>query len=260
MITCDMQGGLGNIMFQVATAYALAKNNNDIAYFDLSQNIKCVTNHFNNLGEYKDNIFHKLNDVPLMSHKNHYTEPSFAYTPIPYQTDCFIHGYYQSEKYFVDMRNEILDLFEIKPDIYNYICNKYNINFDNYTSLHVRRGDYIKLSHVHHVLDPEYYWKALKMINPKNVMIFTDDPEWVKSVFKPVMERHNIIIIENEKDYIDMYMMSLCKNNIIANSSFSWWGAWLNKHIDKQVVCPSKWFTQNTHDIKDIYPEGWIKI
>lgn len=258
MITCDMQGGLGNIMFQVATTYALAKRNNGECYFDLSKSISCVTQHFNNLSQYKDNIFSNLPNNKVMNHNNHYSEPTFQYSPIPYNEDLFIHGYFQTEKYFCDFREDIIKLFEIPKTITSEIKMKYsNLYFSNSVSMHIRRGDYLKFQHIHKILPKQYYVEALKHFPNKEIIVFSDDMDWVKDNFK----EYNLHFIEGEPDYIDMLLMSSCQHNIIANSSFSWWGAWLNQNPTKKVICPKEWFAKNVkHDIKDLYPKEWIMI
>lgn len=258
MITCDMQGGLGNIMFQVAAAWSLAKRNNDECYFDLSQGCKSCTPHFKSLSKYKNNIFHKLNDRPLKKHDNHYSEPHFHYTPIPYKKDLFIHGYYQSYRYFDDFKEDICDLFTLPEDVQQEADSKYCWNWHECVSMHIRRGDYLKFSHVHKNLDYVKYWKNCEELFPfKKIVMFSDDPQWAKKSFRG--DRF-IIKEDQDPDYIDMYYMSKCQHNIIANSTFSWWAAYLNRNEDKKVVAPIKWFNgQVTHDTKDLYPNDWIK-
>ena len=126
------------------------------------------------------------------------------------------------------------------------------------TSIHVRRGDYVKHPNHHPVQTIEYYNKSVEMVGKDTtIVVFSDDIEWCKKNFNI----DNIIYIEDEKDYIELYLMSLCDNNIISNSSFSWWGAWLNTNENKKVIAPNKWFgsaiNENTNDI---IPKGWIKI
>lgn len=258
MITCDMQGGLGNILFQVATTLSLAKNNNDEAYFDLTQNINCVTQHFNNLSKYKSNVFSNLNDKPRIVHKNHYNEPHFHYKEIPYKEDLFIHGYFQSEKYFSNHREYITSILSPPSDIKEYLSKKYNnILLADTVSLHCRRGDYLKYSKQHHIHDLTYFSEALKPFNGKKVVVFSDDIQWCKDNIKV----SNIEFIQGEEDYMDLYLMSMCKNNIICNSTFSWWGAWLNNNPNKKIIAPKTWFgPMHQHSVKDIYPESWTII
>jgi hypothetical protein len=105
----------------------------------------------------------------------------------------------------------------------------------------------------------KYYQEAMKHFDDDTLfVVFSDDIDWCKSVFKG----DNFIFITNEQDYVDLYLMSLCKNNIIANSSFSWWGSWLNKNEGKKVIAPSKWFGRaySDWDTNDIYTKNMIKL
>ena len=170
----------------------------------------------------------------------------------------------QSEKYFVHNRALILDLFAPTTDIKNYITSKYSgIINANALSIHVRRGDYVYLPNHHPVASPEYYTNAINYITTKTridkYIVFSDDINYCKSMFG---ESEDITYINGEKDYIDLYLMSMCEHNIIANSTFSWWGAWLNQNSDKIVVAPKTWFgTARTDlDTSDLIPENWIKI
>ena len=137
---------------------------------------------------------------------------------------------------------------------------KYKSLFNkNTVSLHIRRGDYVNLSDHHLLLDISYYKNAVNMFkNIEKVVVFSDDIEWCKEN----LDIKNTEFIENETDIVDLYLMSQCTHNIIANSSFSWWGAWLNKNDNKKVIAPKKWFGPKRNDLndKDIIPETWIRI
>jgi len=260
-ISCNLRGpgdpggvhnfGLGNILFQVATVLSLSNDMDSMSIFpDL--------NDISKFGGYQDNILHNLD---LNGHKPDeiYQEPEFYYTELPKSENITLNGYFQSEKYFLNNRNIILDILSPKNDIKKYLIDKYAylINKDDVVSIHIRRGDYINLDDYHSVLPIEYYNESLKEFNYNNIVIFSDDINWCKTN----LNFNNITFIENEKDYIDMLLMSMIKNNIIANSTFSWWGAWLNNYSDKKVVAPNKWFgIKNSHlNTDDIIPETWIK-
>ena len=104
-----------------------------------------------------------------------------------------------------------------------------------------------------------YYHKAIDIIKPENLLIFSDDINWCKESFKDY--KNKIFYIDDNPDYIELWLMSMCKNNILANSTFSWWGAWLNNNNEKIVVAPTKWFgSAIKHEIKDLLLEEWIKI
>ena len=154
------------------------------------------------------------------------------------------------------------NLFRPDVDIVKYIDTKYGdiLNKEETISIHIRRGDYLEKEDRHPVCRMEYYQAAIEYIDTFNspiFIIFSDDIEWCKKHFIG----DNYIFIQDEEDYIDLYLMSLCKHNIIANSSFSWWGAWLNKNINKKVIAPQNWFGVNKRlPTQDIYCEEWIVL
>ncbi len=249
MISCKLAGGLGNYMFQIATANTLAFKNNTIAKFNFSSAYQVHTN----ITYYADNIFRNVTngDCELFYQ---YDEPSFSFNELPYKNGLLLNGYFQSERYL--NRPLILKLFE--PDLKHlkYINSKYN--FNDMVSIHVRRGDYVNKQDKHPVQSLDYYNNAIEHFdNSKSFYILSDDIEWCKLHFKGKQFK----FIENELDYIDLWIMNLCEHNIIANSSFSWWGAWLNKNPDKIVIAPKNWFGPNKKlDDRDLVPEKWIKI
>jgi hypothetical protein len=176
-------------------------------------------------------------------------------------SDIIIDGFFQSEKYFKNHEKEILELFLPDEKIKTYIETKYsNLFSERTTSIHVRRGDYIRNSSYHFVQDINYFNDAISIVdsNTDKYLIFSDDIEWCKENFKG----DKFIFIENEKDYIEIYLMSMCSNNITSNSSFSWWGAWLNQNQNKVVIGPKNWFGPSLQSLKtdDIIPNNWIKI
>lgn len=257
MITCELMGGLGNQLFQIATTTALALRNNDTACFDIDNHRIGLQGR--NASIYKSTLYRKLNNAKL-NNTNFFEQEGFHFSEIPYSENLKIVGFFQSEKYFIDYKVQIIDLFEPNDGIISYINNKYGDILSKKTcSLHVRHGDYLLLSNNHPPLQMKYYEEAMKYFdNDTLFVVFSDDIDWCKSVFKG----DNFVFIENEEDYIDIYLMSLCKNNIIANSSFSWWGSWLNKNENKKVIAPSKWFGLAKSQLKteDIYTNKMIKI
>ena len=257
MVMSVLAGGLGNQMFQVAAGWALAKENNDEFAVDIRDH-RCV-NQGREAATYIDNIFSKINtssfDVDSMVR---YSERSFAYNQIPYQPSTMIDGYFQSEKYFIKYRDAILDLFNIRDLIPNIIKDKYEpiLELENTTSIHIRRGDYLTIQHIHPVCTMQYYHSCVDILpEDANLLIFTDDIGWCADNFKS--DRYHIV---HEEDYIDLYLMSQCTNNIIANSSFSWWGAWLNRHEEKRVFAPQRWFATDYNNTVDLIPDDWQVI
>ena len=246
MISAFLQGGLGNMLFQIATVASIAKDNNDECVFDFHHHSNMKRLQSRDANVYKSNIFSKLKDG-VLENPSVYLERVHSYVPIQYRNNLYINGYFQTEKYFKHNRDYILELFDygFKDDF-----------LKEYTSIHIRRGDFKKLQHVHPLMPREYYDTAIDMIGGDKFVIFSDDIPWCKEEF-----RGNKFTFYQAEDQDEIYAMSKCKNNITANSSFSWWGAWLNENKDKRVICPSKWFN-NSIDTKDMPCEGWeiIKV
>ena len=244
---------LANKMFQIATVLSLAKKYNCRAVFPDLKNQKLHSN-------YKDNIFKRLiigGDKSFI--ENRYEEKDFSYNEIPYKDNLELTGYYQSEKYFKENRNLIWEYFCPDENTINQVKEKYGNWITEATSCHIRRKDYLAISDHHPVLsETDYYEKALGQF-PKDTkfLVFSDDMDWCKENLKGF----DFTFI-SEPDYMDLWIMSLCKNNIIANSSFSWWGAWLNKNENKKVIAPKLWFGPKKVGVsdKDIIPKEWIRL
>jgi hypothetical protein len=250
MIVTKLQGGLGNQLFQWAVTRHLSVKYNTDYRFELSY---FQSNGWElELRKFKKVIIEEFYTLPL-----NVINDDFKFKNI--EDNSFLNGYWQSEKYFSEIDTLIREDLKIEDNLKNYITNKYPILNESTVSLHVRRGDYIKLSGYHPIQSIDYYKKAYDIINDNsiNVLVFSDDINWCKENLK----FDNIIHIEGETNIVDMYIMSLCKHNIIANSSFSWWGAWLNENKDKKVIAPINWFgPQANLYTGDIIPEKWIRI
>lgn len=251
-------GQLGNQMFQYALLKGVAAKNNFV-YAIPKQNhqlfecfdIKCKVY---DLNKYQD-IISRM--------KIHY-EKGFNYnkTVLTYGDNTNYTGNYQTEKYFSFIKNEIEKDFTFKEEIRNSSYEIYkNIKKEKQlVSLHVRRGDYVNLQQYHPLCSMEYYEKSLKNLDECDIICFSDDIEWCKNNLSHISR--DIFYCESNNRYIDMCLMSMCDHNIIANSSFSWWGAWLNKNPDKIVTAPKKWFGPNYHfhNTDDLIPNNWRKI
>lgn len=282
MIVVKLMGGLGNQMFQYATAYALSKKHNtrlavDTSWFNNQSGVsRKATYELNLLGidaeiakleKYeivpKKPLFKKLTEEKLIN----FEEKSLLFNPKIFNQgkNLYLNGYWQSEKYFIDYRFDILKVFEFPTKLSRVALSwKSQINKSEAISLHIRRGDYVTNSHtntVHGVLNLEYYENAVKYLssyikNPK-VFVFSDDPSWCKENLKLSV---NYEIVSGPNSIEDMYLMSICRHNIIANSSFSWWAAWLNKNDSKIVIAPFNWFNDKSLKSKDIVPSSWKRI
>lgn len=232
-------GRLGNICLQASTCIALADRNNDqyiFPYFDGWENF--------NLGDCFSN-----NIKPTHTWK----EPGFEYTEISFKDTknkvLDIVGFCQSYKYFDDRREIILE--KLTPQI------SFGTIYDT-ASIHVRHGDYLELTDCYAQLDMNYYNKAMEIMNAGHYLVFSDDINWCKKNF--IGEQFTIV--EDNPPHIDMAMMAACeKGNIIANSSFSYFAAYVNQHLDRKVVFPVSWFGPKLpFNIKDLCPPNWIKI
>jgi hypothetical protein len=191
-------------------------------------------------------------------------EPYFHFCPdmftVPDQTNLM--GYFQSEKYFEHCSDLILGYFQFDKEIKKQAENnfpKFPVKLE-YVSIHLRRGDYAGLQQFHPVMDADYYFDAMTQFMDGDYcfLIFSDDISYAKELFG---EQENIVYIEGNDPAVDMCMMTMCDHNVIANSSFSWWGAWLNDNVNKKVIAPKRWFGpayKGVHDTKDLYPQSWI--
>ena len=257
IVTAVLAGGLGNMMFQIAAGYSLAKKvgREFLLHTDTLQGIA----HRHPL-DYSTTVFKSLESIHNVDSVDIVNEASFSYDEIVVDDqiknsqDIMIRGGFQSYKYFENYEEDIHTLFKPSPSEVETLLKKYNTT--NVVSIHVRRGDYVELSEYHHNLKLEYYFNAIDYFKGHNFLIFSDDIEWCKEMFKG----SNFTFVEGLDDTSSMYLMSLCQHNIIANSTFSWWGAWLNTNKNKTVIYPNVWFgPANKHlNISDIFPEEWI--
>jgi len=245
MITSYIQGGLGNQLFQIAAGASLA--NRIGSEFALHEGQHFLPYQGNNINSYrssilKDIVFKDLSQERLTIHRWDNSE----YYQIPKKNNQALVGYFQSEKYFKDWTQGIKNLFYIP---------KIEIP-DGAVSLHLRRGDYRNFPEIHTILDVSYYYEALNLIKDySQVYIFTDSDVPSELAIK------NATIIKGGRDIDHMAMMANCSHNIIANSTFSWWGAYLNKRGNNTVVAPSQWFgPKGPRNWEDIYCEDWIVI
>lgn len=257
VVVGNLVGQLGNQFFIIAAATSLAIDNDAIAVFpDLEKKLGY------NIPLNRKHVFPHL----LTRHQNFlqydYKEPHFHYAKIPYVPNIRIQGYFQSEKYFAHNKQAILDLFAPSPEIMQYLTNKYSdiLNDPNTVSIHIR--------FYHEDPEEKFYIGCRKEFIEAAMALFPKDSHFI--VFSNRMGKckeflstiqGNFRFIEGETHYHDLYLMSLCKHNIISNSSFSWWAAYLNPNPSKKVVSPAAWFTpQAGLSMQDLLPEAWIKI
>lgn len=257
MIISKIQGGLGNQMFQYAYGRHLSHKYQTVLYIDDRFYTTQSKRQFE-LDKFNVSYFSKdLNSIQVNYPILKITD-DFSYKKIPPPNDCnyYLDGYWQSEKYFTESEDIIRSDFTPNQYILDKIKN--TPLTDNSLSLHIRRTDYVTSNGFHPVQPIKYYQDAIDCIGDYgNIFVFSDDIQWCRDNLK----FDKMIFMDGFGDIEDMFVMSMCTNNIICNSSFSWWGAWLNKNENKKVIAPKNWFgiQANLND-SDIVPQKWIKI
>jgi hypothetical protein len=254
-------GRLANQMFQFAALKGIAKNRS-LEWCIPPKEIFGINDHLVNNSDtnlYDCFILSELN-IGILSNNKSVVESTFSFDQELFNncdenTDLI--GYFQTEKYFKHIEDEIRKDFTFKSEIFDVSREKYDMVFPHteVISLHIRRGDYVNSS-AHPVQSLEYYEKSLDLLN-KNipVIIFSDDPDWCAS--QELFESDRFLISETNDTKMDLCLMSFCDYHIIANSSFSWWGSWLSN--SKKTIAPKKWFSGEleTKDTVDLYLPNW---
>jgi hypothetical protein len=290
MIIARIHGGLGNQLFQYALGRNLALKNNtelklDISFYKTQEKRKYLLNNFNIV----ENFLGDKEDNNLKAIKRKYS-PSWFLNKITkkiiylkedpqkyFQFDqrtlntlsnmtIYLDGYWQNEKYFLDAKDHLLKELSFRNiPVPKYFDILKKIEETNSISMHFRRGDYVNekgyytplLDYYHNALD-----KIIQTTGNKNLrlFIFSDDIDWVKKEFKTEYPMTYVDADNNLSDYEQLIAMSKCKHNIIANSSFSWWGAWLNTNKDKLVICPPEWTEPGKYNTDSLFPNSWIRL
>ncbi len=294
-----IQGGLGNQMFQYAFAKSLENYGHNVL-LDTSLYTKSLTRNginYTHNGFELANLFsikfeeannreiQKLATLPTniinrilrkyFTKKTHYIDTVFKYSPelLQNKNDIYLEGYWQTEKYFLNIEKDIRHIFRFSKPISkktSEIDKKIKSTFT--CSIHIRRGDY--LNGKSHAVCTEHYYNnaiahALHSSKIKLFIVFSNDIAWAKENVH--FQNVPAIFVDwntGENSWQDMYLMSKCPVNIIANSSFSWWAAWLNANKDKKVIAPSIWNRREldykdsyyTYDYSDIVPDSWERI
>jgi len=289
-VTVLLMGGLGNQLFQIAAAKAISQklsckllidkshpsiNTHPFLLDAFSFEYETVKENHSYMKKHRKyiSVFNKIykNFKINFGSKFFYIEKDYSFQENFFKINegKFLFGYFQSEKYFIQISKIIKEMFQIKTELSEE--NKFWVNKIkqyNSISLHIRRGDYIsnpsaKLLH-NSCFESNYYQEAInyitKYVQNPFFMIFSDEPDWIRKNFKIDFPYEIIGHDQKEQSYEDLRLMSLCKHNIIANSTFSWWGAWLNENPDKIVIAPKKWFNISSVDTKDIIPDAWVKL
>lgn len=270
-VLINVMGGLGNQLFQISTA---------IAYSIASRkNVMVTDRHFNlpfterRLEKSVLKRFHKCNK--FVHPKKIWSESSFTFERIPYfPGDVSISGYFQSPKYFSSYKNLLFQIFRLKESQETLKEKFQQINFNNVISLHFRIGDYKYFSSYHPILPVNYYINCLLLLKSKyknsnfRFLLFYEenDHEFVQTRIQILQSQFSFEYFQLTDPTFSaweyMVLMSLCAHNIIANSSFSWWGAYLNQNPNKSVFYPSLWFgnSSNHLNIGDLLPISWTEV
>jgi Glycosyl transferase family 11 len=292
MIICQILGGLGNQMFQYATGRALSLALGSPLLLDLrsfrryslhngfeinrvfSAPVQVATDSdVSSLLSWREGqLIRKLLKrvrYPLLHGPHLVIEPHFNYWPRLRERDAmsYLMGYWQSEKYFKDFEPTIRADFRFKTALNGEnLETAIRMQGCNSVSLHVRRGDYVthaSTAKILNICSIDYYHKAItyiaEQIPSPYFFVFSDDPQWAQNNLKIPFPVEYIDRNRGMQSYIDMQLMSLCKHHIIANSSFSWWGAWLNQNPGKLVIAPRNWFCNGIND-GDLIPQDWTRL
>jgi Glycosyl transferase family 11 len=284
LIICRLQGGLGNQLFQYAAARSLATRlakpfklenitslqkdtQRKIALHDLQTKFELAT---------KEEVKEFLRFPSLYRHKYRlfkmgkhiYREPHFHYDENFFRLSdpVYLDGFWQSPLYFKNIETIIREEFTIGPEkIKNVVEKGRELEQRPSVAIHIRRGDFLKPATVayHGVLSPFYYERAIKLIKEKvpdiSLYFFSDDIHWVKQNLSMAKDAE-FMSSSNQTALEDFYLMSKCRHMIIANSSFSWWAAWLNNNTGKIVIAPKNWFARSDINTHDLIPRDWTRI
>lgn len=248
VVTCEFLGRLGNIMMQTATCIAYAKTHNKQWAIPANYHHRGIYRFWPKLPKYKGNT-RKLKTYDVA------TDEGWAYAPIPYfEGDIKLRGFFQSELYFKHAEKEVREAFPLR------------IEPSDYVSIHVRRGDYLEHSGDFPPIDMIYITTAIEYMlhqGHDKFMVLSDDIPWCVQNFR-IGTDYDLKFIERGNEFDDLSAMASCQHHIIANSTFSWMGAWLGHNPDKIVVSPShlpgNWFGHNRVDTKDLLPPSWHQI
>lgn len=271
MIIVKLTGGLGNQMFQYAFARRIAHNHKALLKLDIL-GFESYKLHKYSLGAFniREDFASPEETRTLMVQTHIREKKKFHFDPemLKLPDNVYLEGSWQSEKYFANINSVIRQEFRVKTPqtgkdkkLAEQIASCQSVN------LHVRRGDYIsdpQTNQVHGNCSLDYYFRCIEYLRQKvknpHFFIFSDDPEWagnnLKLSYPMTLVNHN----KANKNYEDLRLMSQCKHHIIANSTFSWWGAWLNQNPRKIVLAPKRWFRNNDYNPKDLIPDKWIKV
>ena len=285
MIITELNGGLGNQLFQYAAGLSLAlrhhtslKISTQFNHTDTSRNLGLSFFNINTIEATEEEInelypssklIRSIQNLLPTPQKHYFREKHFSFHSDfnKLGANIYLRGYWQSELYFSSIANQIKETFTLQPRYYNNILSLIEeVNNTESVSIHIRKGDYLKppYSDYYAYLDSEYYNNAIVALFDHlpqlNFFIFTDDPKWVKENLHLNSPYRLISGVETSSMYEDFQAMLCCKYHIIANSSFSWWTAWLSSRDGKKVIAPKLWFKNGPSDTSDLIPKSWLIV
>jgi hypothetical protein len=286
MIASRLIGGLGNQMFQYAAGRALALRRGVpfrvdrrafAAYKTHAFGLDCFRGEIADApadqlpGAAKETRLNRFLRPFLPAQMKVFTERAFTFDPelLVLADGTYLDGYWQSEKYFTDCAETIRADFTVRhppsPENQRWLQK---VEADNSVSLHIRRGDYVNNSAaaaVHGTCDLDYYRRAVAHVRQEIgqepvLFVFSDDPDWVAANLELPCEMHLVRNNDAATNYEDLRLMTACRHHVIANSSFSWWGAWLDARADAITVAPRRWFAAHQPDARDLVLERWVRL
>lgn len=295
MIVVQLIGGLGNQLFQYAAAKSLSLYHETELQLDVSSFLRTELPDLEVPRDFEMYNFKGVNERSvdvntLVNNKEYsflsekglerllpnykrgiYKEPFYHFDNNFFKSrkNVFLKGGWQSYKYFDKFQNNIVNALQLKDNLIDAGEKTLyeTAGSGGVVSVHVRRGDYLRKPIIlewHGIMGKEYYAEAFEQISKRStinkVLYFSDEPEWVANELLPIMHGEIISGKISKSQYQDFYLMQHCSHNIVANSSFSWWAAYLNPNPDKIVIAPKRWFNKAPYDTKDLIPENWIRI
>lgn len=296
MIIIRMTGGMGNQMFQYALFLKLSSMGREVKFDDVSEYVgrsnarphmlfsfgihypRANREEINTITDGFLKLSHRIRRKIFGRKSLEYHEKDCNFDPLILEKEpAYLTGYFQSEKYFEDIEEEVRSAFTFTSVIYDDLPDEVRTMMEKYkkktdgcysVSIHIRRGDYLESDEVYGgICTQAYYERAVSIVrehHPEAVFfVFSNEDEFARQWCREAEENQGgtfipVLGFSEDLGYLAMYLMSRCRSHILANSSFSWWGAYLNSHRDKMVIAPSKWF--NNQDCRDIYTKDMIKI
>lgn len=290
MIIVQLKGGLGNQLFQYAAGLSLAAHHGTKLKVDTS----LLNTGDAEIGTWRGfdlqqlqlepevatqqeidavlpkNLAQKITDKLKPPYKRKvYREASFRFDPHFFEaaSHIYLKGYRQSEKYFESIATEIRNGFMLKDAVIDNVAEYgRQLRAANSVSIHIRRGDYTnkQVSDFHGILDETYYQNAIRHMESAmpgcRFYIFSDAPDWVNENLNFNSPVELLSGDRSRTHFEDFHLVSCCRHHVIANSTFSWWAAWLNENPGKIVIAPKNWFNKAGHDTSDLIPEGWVRL